>query len=160
MGVAGLGINRRRLRSLWRSFDLCSPSTCLLFDMRVNEVIHGAQGYTGSAPIWALNLLLTSRSVSGVSWYSGACQTKKLKMAVYRETVCSFGNAALRRTWQIDLKGWNTFPNPQTFSPHLLKHIYLPVCSLFVSLGTCAYFVHVCVCLHGCIYILIHFSCS
>lgn len=98
MGVAGLGINRRRLRSLWRSFDLCSSSSCLLFDMRVNEVIHGAQGYTGSAPIWALNLLLTSRSVSGVSWYSGACQTKKLKMAVYRETLCSFGNAALRRT--------------------------------------------------------------
>lgn len=98
MGVAGLGINRRRLRSLWRSFDLCSSSLCLLFDMIVNEVIHGAQGYTGSAPIWALNLLLTSRSVSGVSWYSGACQTKKLEMAVYRETLCSFGNAALRRT--------------------------------------------------------------
>lgn len=98
MGVTGLSINRRRLRSLWRSFDLCSSSSCLLFDMRVNEVIHGAQGYIGSAPIWALNLLLTSRSVSGVSWYSGARQTKKLKLAVYRETLCSFGKAALGRS--------------------------------------------------------------
>lgn len=77
---------------------MCSSSSYLLFDMRVNELIRGAQGYTGSAPIWALNLLLTSRSVSGVSWYSGACQTKKLKMAVYRETLGSFGNAAPRRT--------------------------------------------------------------
>lgn len=125
VGVAGLGINRGRLRSLWRSFDLCSSSSCLLFDMRVNEVIHGAQGYTGSAPIWALNLLLTSRAVSGVSWCSGACQTKKLKMAVYRETLCSFGNAALRRTWQIDLKGWNTFPQPTNVFPSPFK-TYLP----------------------------------
>lgn len=52
-------------------------------------------------------------------------------------------------------------PHPtNVFPPHLLKHIYLPVCSLSATLGTSAGFVHVCVCLHVCIYVLIHFSCT
>lgn len=113
--------------------------------MRVNEVIHSAQGYTGSAPIWALNLLLTSRSVSGVSWYSGACHTKKLKMAVYRETLGSCGNAAPRRTWQIGLKGWNTPPQPTNVFLSPFK-AYLPPCLFpFCHFGNvCALF---CVCM-------------
>lgn len=108
VGVAGLGINRGRLRSLWRSFDLCSSSSCLLFDMRVSEVIRRSSGGAlGSAPTWALNLLLTSRAGSLVCRGTvEARQTKKLKMAVYRgNTLLFFGNAAHRRSRQIDLKG-------------------------------------------------------
>lgn len=97
--------------------------------MRVNEIIHGAHGYTGSAPLLGFEPFAYLTLGLWCVVVRGVCQTKKLKMAVYRETLCSFGIAALRRTLQMDLKGCNAFPNPQASSPHLLKHINLPVCS-------------------------------
>lgn len=40
-------------------------------------------------------------------------------------------------------------PTHKRFPPHLLKHIYLPVCSWFVTLVMCACIVHIRVCLYG-----------
>lgn len=97
VGVAGLGINRGRLRSLWRSFDLCSSSRCLQFDMRASAVNCRAQRCTGSAPLLGFEPFLSPYArVSGASRYGAAHQTKKLKVAVYRETLGSFWLPSLR----------------------------------------------------------------
>lgn len=83
------------------------------------------RGTQAQLPSGLWMLFLTSHSVSGVSWYCGACQTKKLKMAVYSETLSSFGDASPRRTWQSGLTGWIMFPTHKRISHHLLKHVYL-----------------------------------
>lgn len=70
--------------------------------MRVNEVIRGAQGGArgAAAPTWAFepfaHLTLGSLVCLGTG---GARQTKKLKVAVYRETLSLFfDEAALGRS--------------------------------------------------------------